>query len=354
MIEGLPPTLPSELIEVILLYLPIDDPTSITSLIAARSVTDSFSAISQLDSIWTPHLSRWKVSSQTGKREVGESAAKYYKRRATIDNLARNAIKELVQSVNKRNGIIGLLAQNGLDVVDYLERKSNADALTDPMDYLTVRYWSKETLGVIMREEAVRIWEEIASQEAEAEDSFEKGVIAFTYFRGGLPGKMENVFDDQAKLCIVSPTDTIEAVAREVMRKMNEMGVKPAEGNDFHLLDNHFINLVVDRSLSPDPSPGTLPMTLVSIFCSITRRLSLDLMVKPVGFPGRVMAAIKFKGAESEWTYVDVFGQMVLNEGNMITMRSSYGVQFERYICVSSAMDMVSISFSISTSEYID
>jgi hypothetical protein len=283
---------------------------------------------------------------------VGESADKYYKRRATIDNLARDAIKELVQSVNKRNGIIGLLAQNGLDVVDYLERKSNADALTDPMDYLTVRYWSKEAMGVIMREEAVRIWEEIASQEVEAEDSFEKGVIAFTYFRGGLPGKMEKFFDHQARLCIVSATDTIEAVAREVMSKINEMGVKPAEGNDFHLLDNHFINLVIDRSLSSAASPGTLPMTLVSIFCSIGRRLSLNLVVKPVGFPGRVLVAIMRRGNDSGWTYVDVFAQKVLNEDDLSVMRSTYGADLPRLLSVSSAMEMVSLSFVMTKRDY--
>lgn len=275
---------------------------------------------------------------------MGESASKYYKRRAEIDLIAQKGLRELVQSFNRRNGIIGSLAESKLDIVDYLERKSKADEATDPMDYLTVRYWSGEVLGLIMREEAVRIWEAIAMEEIEAEDSFENGVLAFTYFKGGLPGKMERLFDEQARLCVVAEMDSIDVIAKEVMGRINAIGVKPAEGNDFHLLDNHFVNLVVDRAAEIVNPPGTLPMTLIAIFCSIARRLSVDLIAKPVGFPGRVLVAMKRRASSDELTFIDVFGQKILTERDKSDLRSNYGDHLDSYLAISKARDMVSTS----------
>lgn len=245
---------------------------------------------------------------------MGESASKYYKRRAEIDLIAQKGLRELVQSFNRRNGIIGSLAESKLDIVDYLERKSKADEATDPMDYLTVRYWSGEVLGLIMREEAVRIWEAIAMEEIEAEDSFENGVLAFTYFKGGLPGKMERLFDEQARLCVVAEMDSMEVVAKVVLDSMILLGINPTAEEDFSPLDNNFVNLVVDRGVYSFLASATMSATLIAIFCFIVRRLPLDLVAIPVEIsPGQYLVAMNRSGSNEDCQLVDVFGQKVVH-----------------------------------------
>lgn len=51
-------------------------------------------------------------------------------------------------------------------------------------------------------------------------------------------------------------------------------------------------------------------MTLVSIFCSFVRRLPTcqDIEVRPIGFPGTVLAGLRIRGGGSEdWVYVNPF-----------------------------------------------
>jgi len=49
-------------------------------------------------------------------------------------------------------------------------------------------------------------------------------------------------------------------------------------------------------------------MTLVSIFCSFVRRLPTcqDVEVRPIGFPGTVLAGLRVRGIE-EWVYVNPY-----------------------------------------------
>lgn len=54
---------------------------------------------------------------------------------------------------------------------------------------------------------------------------------------------------------------------------------------------------------------GTIPMSLVGIFCAIVRRLPahFNIVTKPIGFPGTMLAAVatRERAADGEWAYVD-------------------------------------------------
>lgn len=127
---------------------------------------------------------------------------------------------------------------------------------------------------------------------------------------------------------------------------MRFAGFRPASPADFHRLENvrlplspsppsfplltllsstqNFLNLVFSSAASSDPpstnARGTLPLTLVSIFCSLIARLPLsyNIQARPIGFPGMVLAAVANRSEErgrEEWVYVNIFeGGRVMSE----------------------------------------
>jgi len=92
----------------------------------------------------------------------------------------------------------------------------------------------------------------------------------------------------------------------------------------FPRTDNHYVELVWRRAASPDPNDneGTLPMTLVSVFCSLVNRLpvarELGLRARPVGFPGTLLAMLRYEGegeregTDGQGVYVDVYSERIL------------------------------------------
>jgi hypothetical protein len=134
---------------------------------------------------------------------------------------------------------------------------------------------------------------------------------------------------------------------------MTDLGLVGADSDSFHDLDNHFV-AEVWRKADEAEGGGTLPMTLVSIFCSLIRRLpiskELKIRAKPIGFPGKLLAGLAYEvegGGEEEWTFVDVFGGRVLQIDEMRAMlRAMQLPASPEYFRPASAREMVRSSLS--------
>lgn len=110
------------------------------------------------------------------------------------------------------------------------------------------------------------------------------------------------------------------------------------------LNSQHFLSEVFADAATSTPR-GTLPMSLVAIFCSLVRRLSpsLNVQAKPVGFPGILLAAVSPRDGSAEPIYVSVFdGGKVLTLGEMREMVGRMEIPMAtEYLSPASAKDMV-------------
>jgi len=88
----------------------------------------------------------------------------------------------------------------GSDVIQILEEGAQWCTIEkEPDNYLSLQYWSEESRKVILRDQAIKIWNEIAEREQEGqeelEDDFERGVNAFGAFRGFDPALVSRAFN---------------------------------------------------------------------------------------------------------------------------------------------------------------
>lgn len=150
---------------------------------------------------------------------------------------------------------------------------------------------------------------------------------------------------------------------------MLSIGIKPAAAGMFHDLSNvsfkypcrvanetnprtsrfqHYVELAFVNSNNPEENHGTLPMTLVSIFCSFVRRLPncQDIEVRPIGFPGTVLAGLRIRGSNDEWVYVNPFSAprgRLPTRASLRAMLVSMGTDEEpAFFRAASAREMVS------------
>lgn len=151
-------------------------------------------------------------------------------------------------------------------------------------------------------------------------------------------------------------TTWLEQLALQTVSFMNDHGLESASSSNFHSLDNHFLDVVCLKANITAPNgvrlsstrgvhSGTLPMSLVCIFCAIARRLPANygIEVCPVGFPGVMLAGIREKGTE-EWTYVNVSvdGGKILRQEEMRAMLDTMGVAFDpEFLRPATAREMV-------------
>lgn len=123
-------------------------------------------------------------------------------------------------------------------------------------------------------------------------------------------------------------------LATTIAATMTAIGIKPAATQDYHLLTNHFLDAIWDRTDEEDQSStsGTLPITLVSVFCSIVSRLpaKYNIQARPVGFPGTVLAAIARADealGEEDWVYINVYaGGKVTKDADLAVMLQQQGL----------------------------
>ncbi|BGP40660.1 hypothetical protein JCM10449v2_004622 [Rhodotorula kratochvilovae] len=333
----MPATLPPELVSACLQALDPADPETVPTLLAASLVSTSFRSLAQASLLWRPiadarfHQHR-PPSKQLDAPPFATEACRYFAWRARKDLRARSLVREF-QRPRGRLPLAHELRQLGSDVVE--SRGAAPEAFTEqtrPESWLSLRHWAGECRRLLLRDEAIEVWRGIAERDAlgqEADDDFERGLNAFAAFRGLDPARLARErFDlernhprllEETRSLPFEGQRRLEWLAREVVEYLESVGLRKAPNGAFHNLDNHYVELVWRRATSPNPddNEGTLPMTLVSMFCSLVNRLpaarELKIRAKPVGFPGTLLAGLAYEGS-NEWTYVNVFG-----EGRLLT-----------------------------------
>ncbi|GAA6049699.1 hypothetical protein JCM3770_004416 [Rhodotorula araucariae] len=328
----MPATLPPELISACLQALDPADPDTVPTLLAGALVSTSFRSLAQASLLWRPvaderfHRHR-PPSTHPDAPPLDVDAVGYFAWRARKDLRARSLVREF-QRPRGRLALADELRQLGSDVVESGPAAPEAfTELSRPESWLSLRHWARECRSLLLRDEAIAVWRAIAERDArgdEADDDFERGLNAFAAFRGLDPARLaRDRFDlernhphllEATRSLPFDGQRRLEWLAREVVEHLERIGLRRAPTGAFHNLDNHFVELVWRRATSPDPNDneGTLPMTLVSIFCSLVNRLpaarELKIRAKPIGFPGTLLAGLAYEGSD-EWVYVNVFGE---------------------------------------------
>ncbi|GAA6044201.1 hypothetical protein JCM8097_004667 [Rhodosporidiobolus ruineniae] len=337
----MPTILPSELILAVLTQLDPADSSTVPTLLAASLASTSLNALARSNTLWRPivdlkyHQHRPPSASVIAQAQLaqaddddGASSYRYFRLRALKDRRSQALSREIHRPLG-RLPLVTELRQLGSDVLEHGLVPTTEE--NDPEAWLSSRYWTTELRKTLLRDEAVDVWTGIATRDEageEAEDDFERGLNAFGAFRGldpmRLPAQRYDMVNHPRLLestanPLYDGTARLEWLSGEVVDYMASIKLNGAtEG--FHDLDNNVVELSWARaelaaganpgSSIPSRGPGTLPMTLVAIFCSLIRRLPVAQQLKirayPVGFPGTLLAGLKYEGSD-EMLYVNVF-----------------------------------------------
>ncbi|GAA5851559.1 hypothetical protein JCM8547_001133 [Rhodosporidiobolus lusitaniae] len=364
--------LPPELILHVLQH--VDGPCTVSTLLAvATSASSLRSLLLSSTALWQPILhEQYEKHRPTCPSLVSAVQAeanddglalpfRILRHRALKDRRALQVVHDIQHPLHRLPLVDELRDSLGADVVAGLSR--GEEKLTeekDPENWLCSRWWSGELRTLLLRSEAVKVWQGIVRSDErgeETEEDFEKGLNAFAAFRGLdpqlLPHERYNVDLHPRLFESLSPplydgARRLEWIGAQVVDYMSSLGLKAAPDGAFHDLDNHYVELCWSRALADDESGGdggSLPMTLVAIFCSLVRRLPLvkaeKILVKPIGFPGQVLAGLSYEGS-GEWTYISVFsGGTVMRQEAMRSMLQAMGqAPMEEFFQPASAREM--------------
>ncbi|GAA5839171.1 hypothetical protein JCM11251_003695 [Rhodosporidiobolus azoricus] len=342
--------LPPEIILSCLAHLPVADEATLPTLLAVSEASSAFLALARSNVLWRPiahalyhtHRPPSPEVLKQAEQEDGDNDGAFhrYVQFRALKNWRARAIVHQIQEPRHRLPLIQELREAlGVDVVERLQPATFTE-MNHPDDWLSLRYWASELRKTLLRMEAVMTWDSVVKRDeqgAEADDDFEQGSNAFAAFRGLdpmlLPAQrystlinptfLESLQDPPAR-----GTPQLEWLANKVTQYMREIHLRAARDGSFHDLDGHYVELVW-READTDPTAGTLPMTLVSIFCSLVRRLplarSLGISAKPVGFPGTVLASLTYV-TTGERVFVNVFSNgTIMSMDTLRTMLRAMG-----------------------------
>lgn len=134
---------------------------------------------------------------------------------------------------------------------------------------------------------------------------------------------------------------TPSSISLQLCKRLERLGLTRAEPSHFHDISNSFLSKSLyhlaialaseGQRTTPPVSNGTLPLTLVVLFCSIIRRLSktFNIQAKAVNFPGVVLAAVcgrLEKKGEEEWIFVDVSSGSISSRSQCESMMDRMGL----------------------------
>lgn len=399
-------TLPPELVSLCLSHLDPADRATVTTLALSCSLaSSSFKALATANALWKPiadaHYHQFRSPLPSRLDDFEKDAFAYYASRARKEQRAVEIVYE-IQRPTDRIPLIEELRSPALGsgVIENPKWTGGGEqaAFSEqnaPEDWLSLRYWAAECRKTLLRDEALRLWRDISirsvaaddsgneeeQDELEMEEDLERGLDAFSAFRGLDPARLARERYDMSNhprlleaTAVPPPHFTgvrlLEWLATEVVDYMKSIGLRPAREGGFHSLDNHYVELVWRRAAAAPDGPqneGTLPMTLVHIFCSLVRRLpiarQLGIRAQMIGYPGTVLAGLSYRrrrgssnvgggGKEAEEdrerqrarVYINVFGEgKILSPERLRAMLGAMGQadSEQDFLAPASAREMV-------------
>jgi len=161
------------------------------------------------------------------------------------------------------------------------------------------RYWAKAIMGVIARHYTLQSWARLYSTPDTEDDpiSFEEGLAGMSAFFDESPKQIPGWLGQIASQCRhlltsagveLDPEDPkydVQNLCVQIRAILRDMGFRNAEGTDFYDLLNQF-----PHALMRENHRRTIPMSLVYVFVSVSRRLGVR--ASPTNFPGKVLCHI--------------------------------------------------------------
>lgn len=192
------PSVPSEIVQHILSFLPVDDPTTLTTLLNCQLVSRSFSAASLAPVVWRSLVKeRWsygqlsypviKMPMEEDQKLVDElfpggqgpeDPFAVFRARTRLDGLVRRHIDSLVRTACTRLPPLESIAALEAQTWDELDRYGPAEC----PEKWTRYYWCSEARILSRRYRAVQIWRDIADKKLDAAQATELGMCALAGF----------------------------------------------------------------------------------------------------------------------------------------------------------------------------
>ena len=181
-------SLPNEVLEEILSFLPSDDHSSIATLIACTLVSKRLSAVAKSNIVWAHHLNAWTDAKRSLPSASELGGAAYYRLRFQYDQEAASCIRALACATHGRTDTIAKLVSLGLNVADRLRKTVERAEERAPEEWIALRYWSRTALGIILRAAALETWSRIGDEE-DVPSLFDS-LGAFSVHKGASPAKV--------------------------------------------------------------------------------------------------------------------------------------------------------------------
>lgn len=348
--------LPSELLQTIFQYLPPQD-----TAIAGETCKQLWK-ISSEPLLWRYYCqSTWlfwrdSVTYQKALRQPAAETAwrQRYLDRFKRDNRNANIFESLLQTQKARFSRMAEIAESEYDAKELLLSMCNCP--DDAEDVLARRYWGEQTLRLLHRTRALKIWEQLEQTQSHR---LETGLGAFDLFiLGQQRGDVEDI---QAAL------DDIARDVREEHRDFDYYGLeqkvttiaKFLRGNslvgnsseaEYHAMHNNFLSM----ALLHEPHTS-LPLQSVAIFCAVAQRLGVTAVA--CNFPIHIYAMIPSPQPMTDlgtWPnhitgenilYLDPWRQdHIVDRQSLITQLSQLGIPdtaHSQYLAPSSTREMV-------------
>ena len=203
----------------------------------------------------------------------------------------------------------------------------------DPEYSLSMKYECRIIIESIRRQEALLIWKKFKKEPNYLPlDEALFTLDLFTAYGSGnidnsepisLREKMDNLgLLCRERLCLESSSGELDVRDKIIVlyRVMRENGIIGTTGANYYSLKNNFV------SEAFIPYQGTLPIVLVGILIGIARRCGID--IKPVAFPGHVLACLMDKENDKVVFYIDPYREVIIETSEMESMLLSMGSDF--------------------------
>lgn len=282
-------TLPTEIVQSILLYLPPEDTVNLNlTSQKLRTLTDE-------PLIWR-HLCRttfthWNATHDIAARFAGPIEdvdwKALFRARRLVNRMVREELDSILSTQQNRIQKIQRIAQVGYDAKEELLRQRNCS--DDAEDVLARRYYADTVLGCIHRAMAVGEWDKLRRCESV---SLERSFASFDLFVEGDKtdfGTIKEAIDDLARQHRIDFPDFSNLTTREkalsLISWIRMKGFQGAEDDHYYDLRNSFVGIALESD-----DHQSLPIVLVVIYSLLAQRLGFN--AKPSGFPWHIYGIV--------------------------------------------------------------
>lgn len=237
--------LPPEVIEQCLSFIgPLGSHQAALALVRCRAASRDLCQLASQNSLWRPHLSRWKHSAKVRLRLDQSSDTRdmqLFKIRSLDDQAALQVLNHLILSPTTRSQSFERLAEIGMNAWDVL---CGASRQLDDLKqwrtfeqeegpyWLTRRHWLRECLGYLARRDAMALLSKTAQsdhQEHGQPVDFEEALMVFSSFLGADRSDMRTQLDSLAEECRAHVAGALTArdlreTAKGIHRFMDQVG----------------------------------------------------------------------------------------------------------------------------------